>query len=148
MNRLALLALCGVLSCTHPSTQEPQPVSIPADGARVVPIQADAPRAMAIDAPARSPADELERYAMAVGRAIKARLIVPSNVPDTASAVYEITVARNGAVAQLRRIKTSGFPAYDAAIRRAIRRAQPFPPPAAADSAKPLRVQLTFKVKE
>jgi len=69
-------------------------------------------------------------------------------VPDAAIAVYEITLAKSGAVRQLRAVRTSGFPAYDAAIRRAIRRAQPFPQLASADPAKPTRMQLTFRVKE
>jgi TonB family protein len=69
-------------------------------------------------------------------------------VPESASAVYELTLRRDGSVSRLRTLRRSGFPAYDAAIRRAIRRAQPFPPFAPVDPDEPTRLQLTFKVKE
>ena len=148
MNRLALLALCVAVSCTQAPVQEPRPVPIPADGAQAVPVQLEGPRAVPIDASAPRPSDDLQTYATVVSRAIKAHLVLPSNVPDAAIAVYEITLAKSGAVRQLRAVRTSGFPAYDAAIRRAIRRAQPFPQLASADPAKPTRMQLTFRVKE
>lgn len=140
---LALLALCMAVSCTQAPVQEPQPEAV-----QVVPIQVEGPRAMPIDAPAPRPTDDLQAYATVVSRAIKAHLIVPANVPDTASAVYEIALSKSGTVTRLRAVKPSGFPAYDAAIRRAIQRAQPFPQLAGADPAKPTRLQLTFKVKE
>lgn len=148
MKRLALLTLCMAVSCTQAPVQEPQPAAVPADGAQVVPIQADGPQAVAIDAPAPARPDDLQSYAMAVSRAIRARLVLPSKLPATASAVYEITLLENGAVAKLRAVKRSGFPAYDAAIRRAIERAQPYPPLAGADAAEPIRIRLTFRAKE
>lgn len=148
MNRLALLALCLVVSCTHAPVQEPQPVPIPADGAQSAPIRVDGPQAAPIDASALGPSGDLQTYATVISRAIKAHLILPPNVPETASAIYEITLFKNGTVAHLRAVRRSGFPAYDAAIRRAIQRAQPFPQLAAADPAKPTRMQLTFKVRE
>jgi TonB family protein len=148
MNRLVLLELCAAVSCTQAPVQEPQPVPIPAGGAQAVPVQVEAPRAVSLDASAPGPSDDLQAYATAISRAIKARLILPSNVPDTAGAIYEITLSKNGAVAHLRAVRRSGFPAYDAAIRRAIQRAQPFPRLATADPAKPTRMQLTFKAKE
>lgn len=123
-------------------------MSIPAGGAQAVPIQVDGPQAVPIDSPAPDPSDALQTYATVVSRAIRAHLILPPNVPDAASAIYELTLLKNGAVAHLRAVRRSGFPAYDAAIRRAIQRAQPFPQLATADPAKPTRMQLTFKVKE
>ncbi len=148
MNRLALLALCVAVACTQAPVREPQPVPIPSGGAQAVPIPADRPQAVPIDPSAQRPSDDLQTYAAVVGRAIRARLVIPPNVPGEASAIYEITLSRSGAVTNLRAVRRSGFPAYDAAIRRAIQRAQPFPQPATADPAKPTRLQLTFKVKE
>lgn len=148
MNRLAVLGLCGVLSCTHAPTQKPPPPPVAAKGTQVVPIPEGGPKAVPIDVSARDPADDLQSYATAIGRAIRARLILPSDVPESANAIYEITLLGNGAVAGLRAVRRSGFPAYDAAIRRAIRRAQPFPQLAIADPAQPTRMQLTFRVRE
>ena len=133
-------------SCTRPPVAPPsEPV---AEGVQVTPIAANAPQAASIDAPTAKPADDLQSYAAAVSRAIKARLVLPSNVPDTASAIYEISLSENGAVTQVRAVKPSGFPAYDAAIRRAILRAQPFPRPAGGEVAKPIELQLTFRVRD
>jgi TonB family protein len=115
---------------------------------QVSPIAASTPQAASIDAPAPGASEDLQAYAVSVSRAIRRQLAIPSGVPETASAIYEIALSRNGAVTQVRAVRPSGFAAYDAAIRRAIQRAQPFPPLAGADPAKPTRLQLTFKVRE
>ena len=142
-----VLLCCAASSCTRPPVAQPPPEPV-AEGVQVTPIAANVPQAASIDAPAAKPADDLQTYAAAVSRAIKARLVLPSNVPDTASAIYEISLSENGAVTEVRAVRPSGFPAYDAAIRRAILRAQPFPRPAGGEAAKPVELQLTFKVKD
>jgi TonB family protein len=113
-----------------------------------VPIPSNAPQAVALGDSATTRSDDLQAYATTISRAIKARLILPPKVPDSAKAIYEITLRENGTVSRLRAVKRSGFPAYDAAIRRAIRRAQPFPRFPTADPGKPTRLQLTFRVRE
>lgn len=121
---------------------------VPNDRVQVAPILAGGPQAVPIDAPAADPAHELQTYAKAIGRAVRAHLVLPPNVPESESAIYEITLSGKGTVAKLRAVRRSGFPAYDAAIRRAVRRAQPFPRLAGADPAKPTALRLTFKVKD
>lgn len=151
MKRLSVLALCVAISCTHAPVETPQPsvaAPVAADGVQVVPISLAAPQAVPMDAPAADPSDDLQGYGKAVSRAIRAHLILPANVPDTASAIYEITLLKNGAVAHVRAVRRSGFPAYDAAIRGAIRRAQPFLPLPSADAETPTRLRLTFKVRD
>ena len=123
-------------------------VPVPADRVQVVPIAAGVPQAVPMDAPAADPADDLQTYGKAISRAIRAHLVLPAKVPATASAIYEITLRENGAVANVRAVRLSGFPAYDAAIRRAIRRAQPFPHAPSADPVKPSRLRLTFRVRD
>jgi TonB family protein len=148
MNRLALLALCVAISCTQAPVQEQQPVPIPGHAPEAMPIQMYGPHAVLIEAPEPAPYTDVQAYGVAVRRAIRAHLIIPLNVPDSASAVYELTLSNKGAVANLRAVRRSAFPAYDAAIQRAIERAQPFPLLVTADPAEPTRMQLTFKVKE
>lgn len=148
MNRLTLLALCAAISCTQAPVQEQQPVPVQGHAARAMPIQMYGPQAVPIQAPEPVPYSDVQTYGVAVRRAIRAHLLIPSNVPDSASAVYELTLSSKGAVANLRAVRRSGFPAYDAAIERAIQRAQPFPLLVTADPAKPTRMQLTFRVKE
>jgi TonB family protein len=147
---LALLALLAAFGCTQAPQRapEPAPTAIPADGALAVPLAPRAPQTAPLHAAAPAPEDELQTYAMAVGRAIRTRLVVPSNVPESASATYELTLASTGAVARLRPVKRSGFPAYDRAIQTAIRRAQPFGALPVTEPVKPTRMQLTFRVKE
>lgn len=148
MNRLAVLALCLATSCTQAPVHEEQPVPIQEHAPLAMPIQMHGPQAALIQAPEAAPDTDLRTYGGAVGRAIRKHLVIPSNVPDSASAVYELTLSGKGAVANLRAVRRSGFPAYDAAIRRAIQRAQPLPLLVTAEPAKPTRMQLTFKVRE
>lgn len=148
MNRLALLVPFLAISCTQAPVHEEQPVPIQDHAPLAKPIQMHGPQAAPIEAHEAAPDSDLRTYGGAVGRAIRKHLIIPSNVPDSASAVYELTLSGKGAVASLRAVRRSGFPTYDAAIRRAIRRAQPLPLLASAEPAKPTRMQLTFKVKE
>lgn len=148
MNRPALLALCGAISCTQAPVQEPQPAPSQGTGPLAMPIQMHRPQAVPLQAPEPAPYSDLQTYGVAVSRAIRKHLTIPPNVPDSASAVYELTLSNKGAVANLRAVRRSGFPAYDAAIQRAIQRAQPLPLFVSADPAKPTRMQLTFKVKE
>ncbi len=147
---LALLALLAAFGCTQAPVQQPDPAAaIPANGALATPLAPRAPQTAPLHAAAApDPQGDLQTYAMAVGRAIRTRLVVPSNVPESASATYELTLASTGAVARLRPVKRSGFPSYDRAIQSAIKRAQPFAALPATEPTKPTRMQLTFKVKE
>jgi outer membrane biosynthesis protein TonB len=45
-------------------------------------------------------------------------------------------------------VKSSGFPAYDAAIRRAIQRAQPYPLLLVAENQGPMTMRMRFQMKE
>jgi TonB family protein len=149
--RLALLALLAAVGCTQAPVQQPDPApaAIPANGALATPLAPRAPQTAPLHAAAApDPEGDLHTYAMAVGRAIRTRLVVPSNIPESASATYELTLASTGAIARLRPVKRSGFPAYDRAIQSAIKRAQPFAALPATEPTKPTRMQLTFKVKE
>lgn len=44
------------------------------------------------------------------------------------STIVTFTIRRNGSIAGLRTVRPSGFPSFDAAIRRAVRSVAPFPP--------------------
>jgi TonB family protein len=87
-------------------------------------------------------------YAAEIRTMIRRHLILPRNLPDSASALVELALSDAGAVADLRTIKSSGFPAYDAAIERAIHRAQPYPLLVVPDRPGPMPMQLRFQVKE
>jgi TonB family protein len=79
---------------------------------------------------------------------VRKNLILPRNVPDSASAIVEVVLSETGTVAGLRTLTSSGFPAYDAAIRRAIQRAQPYPLLLVPGRQGPLTMRLRFQMKE
>lgn len=87
-------------------------------------------------------------YAAAVRAKIRKTLVLPRNVPDSASALVEVVLSDAGAVTGLRTLTSSGFPAYDAAVRRAIERAQPYPLLALPGQQGPLTMRMRFQIKE
>jgi colicin import membrane protein len=87
-------------------------------------------------------------YAAAVRAKVRKNLVLPRNVPDSASALVEVVLSDTGAVSALRTLKGSGFPAYDAAVRRAIERAQPYPLLAVPGQQRPLTMRMRFQMKE
>lgn len=87
-------------------------------------------------------------YAAVIRSMVRKNLEVPRNVPDSASALVEVVLSDNGAVTGLRTLTSSGFPAYDAAVRRAIQRAQPYPLLAVPGQEGPLTMRLRFQMKD
>lgn len=60
---------------------------------------------------------------------IASMLILPENLTGNPKATYIVTVLPSGEVTQVRLVSSSGQPAYDAAVERAILKAVPFPLP-------------------
>jgi TonB family protein len=85
---------------------------------------------------------------MAIRSKVRKNLVLPRNVPDSASATMEVVLSDTGTVAGLKTLASSGFPAYDAAIRRAIQRGQPYPLLLVPDHQGPLTMRLRFQMKE
>ena len=87
-------------------------------------------------------------YAAAIRSKVRKNLVLPRNVPDSAGAVVEVVLSDAGAVTGLRTVMSSGFPAYDAAIRRAIQRGQPYPLLQVPGQKAPLKMRLRFQVRD
>ena len=87
-------------------------------------------------------------YAAVIRSMVRKNLVVPRNVPDSASALVEVVLSDKGAVTGLKTLTSSGFPAYDAAVRRAIQRAQPYPLLAVPGQKGPLTMRMRFQMKE
>jgi colicin import membrane protein len=87
-------------------------------------------------------------YAAAIRSMVRKNLVVPRNVPDSASALVEVVLSDKGAVTALRTVTSSGFPAYDSAVRQAIQRAQPYPLLAVPGHEGPMTMRLRFQMKE
>ena len=80
----------------------------------------------AAEAEARS---RLDAYSRLVADRIKRYIVEPPNLKGTPEAVFEVVQIPGGEILSVRLKRSSGNPAYDAAAERAIRKAQPLPPP-------------------
>jgi TonB family protein len=60
---------------------------------------------------------------------IRAHIAIPPNMSGNPEAVYEVSLFANGTLNVARLVKSSGVPAYDDAVLRAIHAAEPLPLP-------------------
>ena len=94
---------------------------------------------------AKSTAPRLDDgYKAAIVTRIRSFLNYPGD--EDIGAVYTITQLPSGEVLGVRRVKSSGVPAYDAAIESAIRNASPLPK--RKDGTVDREITATFKLKE
>lgn len=92
----------------------------------------------------------VDEYKRRISEKIRRFIVLPPNVSDAAQVEFEITVLPGGEVlgAKLRRA-TNSTPAYDAAVERAILRAQPLPlPPDPALIRQFRELNLVFRPKD
>ena len=87
-------------------------------------------------------------YAAAIRSKVRKNLVLPRNVPDSASATVEVVLSDTGTVAGLKTLRSSGFASYDSAIRRAIQRAQPYPLLLLPGHEGPMTMRMRFQMKE
>lgn len=72
---------------------------------------------------------QVERYQDMIRNKIRRKMKMVADVPDSAEALFKITLLPDGTVMDVELKKSSGFPAYDNAAERAIRLADPLPMP-------------------
>lgn len=99
---------------------------------------------------AAAQAKVVDEYKRRISEKIRRFIVLPPNVSDAAQVEFEITVLPGGEVlgAKLKRAANS-TPAYDAAVERAILRAQPLPlPPDPALMRQFRELNLIFRPKE
>ena len=94
--------------------------------ARAAKEQADAQARAAGAAAAQSKA-LVDKYVSEIQRKIRQYVVVPPGMEGNPVAEFDVTLLPGGDVLDVRRTKSSGNPAYDESIDRAIRRAQPLP---------------------
>lgn len=150
MHRVALLGALILCACAPSPPAEEVPQSTAVTQAIVPPKVVSVPSAEVAAAPAKEPAVYTDQaaYAAAIRAKVRKNLVVPRNVPDSASATVEVVLSDRGAVTGLTTIAGSGFPAYDAAIRQAIQRAQPFPLLRQPGRQGPLTMRMRFQMKD
>lgn len=150
MRRVTLLGSFLMCSCAQPP-EPPEPPEPTAQTQAIRPPQvASVPLSEAASAPTTEPAvySDQTAYAAAIRTMVRKNLVLPRNVPDSASAIVEVVLSDTGTVTGLRTLTSSGFPAYDAAIRRAIQRAQPYPLLRVPGRQGPMTMRLRFQIRE
>ena len=91
-------------------------------------------------------AKELEAWQRRIHDRIHSKVVVPPATPDNVEAKYEIVIIPGGEVLSIQLKKSSGQPAYDAAIERAINSASPLPVPSDPGLFQQLRtLNLVFR---
>ena len=94
-------------------------------------------------------AAEVDKYRQAISARIKRFIVEPPNLQGNPEAELDIIVLPGGEVLDVRTRKASGQPAWDNAVERAIRRAQPLPLPSDPALMKEFReLNLKFRPKE
>jgi colicin import membrane protein len=61
---------------------------------------------------------------------IRGNIILPQDIPGNPEAIFDVALLPNGEVLTIRKRKSSGHPAYDDAVERAIMKSSPLPLPA------------------
>ena len=91
--------------------------------------EADEARARA-EAAARSAQQKLvDDFKFRIGSSVRSRVVLPPDMQGNPEALYEVILLPGGDVLEATLRKSSGVPAYDAAVARAIMAAQPLPVP-------------------
>jgi len=101
-------------------------------------------RAVAEAAAARQ--KQLGQYMDRIRQKIRGRVVVPPGINGNPEAVYRVTLLPGGEVLDIKLVKSSGIPAYDAAVERAIHAADPLPVPGDPELFQQLR-ELPYKFR-
>jgi hypothetical protein len=108
MRRVTLLGSFLLYACAQPSQppQPPQPPEPTAHSQAILPPQvASVPLSEPASAPTKEPPaaySDHAAYAAAIRTMVRKNLVLPPNVPDSASATVEVVLSDTGAVAGLK----------------------------------------------
>jgi colicin import membrane protein len=93
---------------------------------------------------------EIDKYKKAISDRIKRFVVLPPNMPGNPEADFRVRIFPGGEVMTAQLSKSSGVPAYDAAVERAIMKAQPLPlpPPTSPIFDQFRELNLTFMPQE
>lgn len=107
--------------------------------------RAEAERKAAVEAALKAQ-KQLEDYTQAIRLAIRERINMPPGISGNPQAIFEVKLLRSGTVAAIQMIKSSGMPAYDRAVTKAVEEAQPLPVPEDPELFEQLRsLTLVFR---
>ncbi|MBM3344766.1 MAG: cell envelope integrity protein TolA [Betaproteobacteria bacterium] len=91
---------------------------------------------------------EMQKYVAGIYSKVWARVAVPSDIQGNPEAVFTVSLLPGGELQNVEMTRSSGNAAYDAAIERAIRQAQPFVVPTGDDFHRNFRrFPMVFRPK-
>ncbi|MBP8923830.1 MAG: cell envelope integrity protein TolA, partial [Thauera sp.] len=76
-----------------------------------------------------APGGDIDKYRAAIAAKVRGNLLRPPGLSGNPEAVFEVDQLPSGEVLNVRLKRSSGIPALDEAIERAIRRSSPLPLP-------------------
>jgi len=92
---------------------------------------------------------KLDAYKRSVSEKIRRYIVLPPNIQGNPEAIFEVVQMPGGDILDTKLKRSSGNPAYDAAVERAILKAQPLPPPPDPARFSEVReLELKFRPKE
>ncbi len=119
-----------------------------AEARRLAREQAEAQRKLAA-AEAAAQAKLIDEYTRRIREKIKRFIVEPPNLPGNPEVIFAVTVLPGGEILDVKTRRPSAVAAWDSAVERAIRRAQPLPlPPDPALMSKFRELELVFRPKE
>lgn len=78
-------------------------------------------------------ASDQAKYMAAIRNKIRGNIVLPPDVRGNPEAIFEVTQLPSGEVLNVRLMKSSGHPGWDAATERAILKSSPLPKPARSE---------------
>jgi len=91
----------------------------------------------------------IDKYKAMIHNKIKRFVVVPPDLKGNPEAEFTVVLLPDGEVLKATLVRSSGYPAYDAAVERAILRASPLPLPPDASLFEEFRIlDLHFKPNE
>ncbi len=98
---------------------------------------------------AAAKASLIDKYKAMIKSRIRRFVVVPPGIQGNPEAVFEVILLPDGEVLRATMVSSSGIPAYDAAVERAIMRASPLPLPPDPSLFGDFRdLRLTFRPNE
>lgn len=119
-----------------------------AEEQRLAKEAAEAERRAAAQAAARAQ-KQIDDYTARIRDAIRDKVTLPPGIDGNPQAEFEVKLLKNGTVAAVRLTRSSGAPAYDRAVERAIELAQPLPIPDDMEIFQQMRdLRLLFRPRD
>lgn len=87
-------------------------------------------------------------YGAKIRALLRPKIVFPDNLPGNPQAEIEVRTSPDGSVTSRRVVRSSGSPAWDEAVLKAIDKTDRFPPDTDGDGKVPPQLVITFRPKD